>query len=106
MKRLTGMLLITGIIYAGVVFSGIAGAAEAVDGKALFAQKCANCHGAAGVGGGAPMLKGKKADDVAAALKGYKDGTYGGARKNVMKGVADGLKPEEASAIGAFIGTL
>ncbi len=50
---------------------------------------CAGCHGASGEKaalGKSLVIKGWAADKTIAALKGYKDGSYGGAMKGVMKG--------------------
>ncbi|WP_428025511.1 c-type cytochrome [Arcobacter sp.] len=50
---------------------------------------CAGCHGAAAEKaalGKSQIIKGWPAEKVVAALKGYKDGSYGGAMKGVMKG--------------------
>jgi len=50
---------------------------------------CAACHGAKAEKkalGKSHVIAGWKADKVFKALKGYKDGTYGGAMKGIMKG--------------------
>lgn len=52
---------------------------------------CASCHGASAEKaalGKSQIIKGWDAAKVEAALKGYKDGSYGGAMKGVMKGQA------------------
>ena len=52
-------------------------------------QPCAGCHGAKGekkaLGKSAPIT-GWAVDKTIAAMKGYKDGSYGGPMKGVMKG--------------------
>jgi len=61
-------------------------------GSSVFAASfgaCAACHGAKAEKkalGKGKVIAGWKADRVFKALKGYKDGTYGGAMKAVMKG--------------------
>ena len=55
---------------------------------ATFAP-CAGCHGASGEKkalGKSQVIKGWDVAKTTAALKGYKDGSYGGAMKGVMKG--------------------
>ena len=58
----------------------------------LFAANyapCAGCHGVDGSKkalGKSAIIKGWDAAKVEAALKGYKDGSYGGAMKGLMKG--------------------
>ena len=50
---------------------------------------CAACHGAAGEKpalGKSQIIKGWAVEKTVAALNGYKDGSYGGAMKGVMKG--------------------
>ena len=50
---------------------------------------CAACHGAnaeKSALGKSQIIKGWPAAKIEAALHGYKDGTYGGAMKGVMKG--------------------
>jgi len=50
---------------------------------------CAGCHGAnaeKAALGKSQIIKGWPVDKTVAALKGYKDGSYGGAMKGVMKG--------------------
>lgn len=50
---------------------------------------CAACHGAKGEKPAlekSQVIKGWPADKTIAALNGYKDGSYGGAMKGLMKG--------------------
>jgi cytochrome c len=42
--------------------------------------------------------------DIVAALNGYKDGTYGGPMKGVMKGQVAGLSDADMQAIADMIG--
>lgn len=51
--------------------------------------KCVACHGATGEKvalGKSKVIKDMTKDEFVAALKGYKDGTYGGPMKGLMKG--------------------
>jgi cytochrome c553 len=59
---------------------------------ALFAANyapCASCHGAKGEKpalGKSQVIQGWSVEKTVASLKGYQDGTYGGAMKGLMKG--------------------
>jgi len=79
-----------------------------VDGAKLFVA-CAGCHGANGEKkalGKSKVITGWEASKVVTALKGYKDGTYGGAMKAVMKGQASKLSDAEIDALAKYISTL
>lgn len=76
-------------------------------GKGLY-LKCAGCHGANAdkeALGKSQIIKGWEADKIVAALKGYKDESYGGVMKGVMKGQVINLSDEEINALGAYIST-
>lgn len=76
--------------------------AAGIDAKALFAAKCAGCHGQDGSKG----LKGKGAEAVVAALNGYKAKTYGGAKKAIMENQAASLSDAEVQALAKFVAGL
>lgn len=81
-------------------------AAPAVDGKTLFA-KCTGCHGADGSKTAmSKALKGRKADELAKELHGYKAKTFGGAKKAVMEGQAAGLSDADIKALAEYISKL
>jgi len=67
---------------------------------------CKGCHGAnfekKAMGKSKEVNKMSKAD-IVAALKGYKDGSYGGAMKGIMKGQAAALSDADIDAIAAEI---
>jgi len=96
----TSVLLLVALLGFGTVVS----AAE--DGAALY-KKCASCHGQQGEKpalGKSKIIKDMTKDQITAALKGYKDGSYGGASKALMKGQASSLDDAKISAIAAHIG--
>lgn len=67
---------------------------------------CAGCHGADGSKkalGKSASIKGWSADKTIAALKGYKDGSYGGAMKGVMKGQVAKLSDADIADLAAQI---
>ena len=79
-----------------------------VDGEKIF-HGCAACHGKdAGKSalGKSKIIKGWKKSKIIDALQGYKNGTYGGAMKGIMKGQATKLNSDEIEAVAAYISKL
>ncbi len=77
----------------------------AEDGAALY-KKCAACHGATGEKpalGKSKIIKDMGKAQFSAALKGYKDGSYGGPAKGLMKGQVATLNDAQIAAIAAHI---
>lgn len=67
---------------------------------------CSACHGQNGEKqalGKSQIIKGWDADKIEAALNGYKDGSYGGAMKGVMKGQVASKTSEEIKALAKYI---
>ena len=67
---------------------------------------CVGCHGAnfeKAALGKSKIVKDMAKADIITALKGYKDGSYGGAMKGVMKGQADKLSDADIEAIATQI---
>jgi len=86
-----------------------AAAEPSVDGAALFAQKCASCHGAhaeKAALGKSQVIAGWDAAKIEKALRGYVDGTYGGAMKTIMQGQAKALSDAQIKAVAEYVGTL
>jgi len=68
---------------------------------------CAGCHGAnfeKSAMGKSKIVKDMAKADIITALKGYKDGSYGGSMKGIMKGQADPLSDAQIEAIANKIG--
>jgi len=89
-----------------VAFLGLGSVAFAVEDGAALYKKCATCHGTAGEKsalGKSKIIKDMSASDIITALKGYKDGSYGGPMKVMMKGQAAPLSDTQISAIAAYI---
>jgi len=83
-------------------------AVKAADGAKLF-RACSGCHGVNGEKkalGKSQVIQGWSEDKTLAALKGYKDGSYGGAMKGVMKGQASKLSDAEIEALAEYIASL
>ncbi len=94
MKTLIAILTLTAIL-------------GAADGAALF-KKCSACHGANAEKralGKSKVIKDFTKDEIVTAIKGYKDGTYGGAMKALMKGQVATLSDADAEAIAEYITT-
>jgi len=80
----------------------VTAASAAVNGKA-----CAACHGAdwsKHAMGVSKVVANLTHDEIATALKGYKAGTYGGARKGVMKGQVARYSDADLEAFAKTIG--
>jgi cytochrome c553 len=68
--------------------------------------KCTGCHGQNGEKqalGKSQIIKGWEANKTIAALQGYKDGTYGGVMKGVMKGQVMSLSDGDIEALAKHI---
>ena len=92
MKTLIAILTLTAIL-------------GAADGAALY-KKCAACHGPTGEKvalGKSKVIKDMSQADLSAAMKGYKDGTYGGAMKALMKGQVASLSDVDMEAVATYI---
>ncbi len=97
MKKL---LLTLGFLGATVLFAN--------DGAGLY-KACAGCHGANGEKpalGKSEVITGWEASKTVAALKGYKDGSYGKSMKGVMKGQVARLDDAQIDALAKYIESL
>ena len=68
--------------------------------------KCVACHGANGEKaalGKSKIIKDMSKADFVAAMKGYQDGTYGGAQKALMAGQVKGLTEADINAMADLI---
>ena len=82
--------------------------ATAVDASKLF-KVCSSCHGAKAEKkalGKSQVIAGWKSAKIVNALKGYKDGSYGGAMKAVMQSQAAKLNDADINALAAYISKL
>lgn len=80
-------------------------AVTAVSGADLY-KACASCHGQNAEKpalGKSQIIKGWDAAKIASALHGYKDGTYGGAMKNLMKPQSMKLSDADIKAVAEYI---
>lgn len=69
--------------------------------------KCAGCHGANGEKvalGKSKVMSAMTKQEIVYSLKGYKDGTYGGPMKGLMKAQVAGLSDADIKAIADKVG--
>ena len=77
----------------------------AADGATLY-KTCATCHGAKAEKAAlnkSQIIAGWSADKIAAALNGYKAGTYGGPLKATMVGQVKNLDADAIAALSKYI---
>lgn len=79
----------------------------AADGAALYA-KCSGCHGKDGKNAAMSgvVVGGQKADALATKLTGYKNGTFGGAKKGMMTPAVASLSDADIKAVAAYMAAL
>ena len=80
----------------------------AADAATNFA-KCAGCHGQKAEKhalGKSKIIANLSKEDIVKALKGYKDGTYGGPMKGLMKGQVASLNDADIEALATHISGL
>jgi len=91
-------------IAIALLFAGVS-TLMASDGAALY-KKCAGCHGAKGEKkalGKSKVISAMSHTELVGALKGYKDGSYGGPMKGLMKGQVAALDDAKIEALATFI---
>ena len=94
------MILIGALIYSTTIF--------AADGASLY-KKCMGCHGAQAEKaalGKSKIVANMSEDEIVTAINGYKDGTYGGAMKGLMKGQVASFSQEDTKSVAAYIASL
>ena len=96
------------IIFASMVGMMLTASLYGANGKALYG-KCAGCHGMDGgkkALGKSAVIKGWAVAKTEKALKGYKNGSYGGAMKGLMKGQVARLSDADIKALAQHISSL
>ncbi len=81
---------------------------SSADGAKLFTV-CSSCHGVHAEKkalGKSQIIKGWSEAKIITALHGYKNGTYGGAMKAIMKGQASKLSDADINAVAKYISKL
>ena len=91
-------IVITSIAFLALATASMAG---------VNAGKCTGCHGAhfeKKALGKSKVVKDMTHAEIAAALKGYKAGTYGGAMKGLMKGQVAAYSDADLDAFAHTVG--
>jgi len=94
------------LLIAGAILSS--STLMAADGANIY-KKCAGCHGAKAEKhalGKSKIIANMSEDEISKALHGYKDGTYGGAMKGLMKGQVASLSKDDVSSLATYIASL
>lgn len=89
-----------------IVLLGFGSVSAMADEGADLYKKCAACHGTNGEKaalGKSKIIKDMCIADVISALKGYKDGSYGGPMKGMMKGQVAILTDAQIASIAKHI---
>ena len=92
-----------------IVLSTIFAAATAASLSAASLAACAGCHGAdfsKAALGKSQVVKGWDAAKIETALKGYKDGSYGGAMKGTMTGQVKALSDADIADLAKQIAAM
>jgi cytochrome c553 len=92
-----------------IVLSTIVAAAAAMSLSAASTAACASCHGATfekAALGASQIVKGWDAAKIETALKGYKDGSYGGAKKAIMLGQVSKLTDADITDLAKQIAAM
>ena len=80
-----------------------------ISGYTFYAHKCASCHGKNGekaAFNNSQIIAGWAKEKSITALNGYKDGSYGGSLKGIMKGQVNALSDAQIEAVSEYISTL
>ena len=107
-KKVTEAVVTTAKDIVKEVETKIQVAATTDNGKTLYTA-CAGCHGASGEKaalGKSKIIQGWSVAQVTEALSGYKDGSYGGVMKGVMKSQAAKLSDADTKSIAEYISKL
>lgn len=100
--------ILLGLSAATLLFSFGAAFADD-DAAALFQSRCQACHGQDASRAPAPgitPIKGKSSEDILKMLEGFQDGTFGGAQKQVMEGVAHQLTEAQMKELADYVSKL
>ena len=101
-------ILIIRTVKSLVIAGAILGSSALADGGTLY-KKCAGCHGmnAEKVAlGKSKVIANMSETDLMTAMNGYKDGSYGGPMKGLMKGQVIKLSSEDIASLSKYISTL
>lgn len=95
------------LILVAIIFVGCS--SKPVDGKLIYTEKCANCHGKMGrksAFGKSAAIGSLTQEELIHAIKGYQEGTYGGSMKGMMKQEVKSFNEKEIEAVSKYISEL
>jgi len=82
---------------------------EAKSGESLYVTKCSSCHGKhaeKSALNSSQIIAGWESTKIQNALSGYKNGTYGGKMKGIMKGQVIPLNEGQTERLSTYISSL
>jgi cytochrome c553 len=85
------------------------GSGDSLSGGKLYHKNCASCHGKKAqeaAFGKAQVLAGWSKENLKEALMGYKDGTYGGSMKGLMRAEVKPFSEAELGDIAEYISNI
>jgi len=91
-----------------VIVGAILGTSSLMASADLY-KKCSGCHGQVGEKkalGKSKVINEMSEADLVTAMKGYKDGTYGGAMKGLMKGQVAKLSDADIQSLSKTISSM
>jgi cytochrome c553 len=97
--------IITKTVKSLVIAGAIIGSSVLADGGTLY-KKCAGCHGVNGEKvalGKSKIIANMSEAELNTAMNGYKDGSYGGPMKGLMKGQVAKLSADEIASLATYI---
>lgn len=97
------------ILLVSTLFLFLGCSNKPIDAKVLYTEDCANCHGKfarKSAFGKSQIIAGFSKEQIKNAIKGYKEGTYGGSMKNTMRKQVSSLNEEEIEALAKYIFSL
>lgn len=77
--------------------------------QGVFSEICSRCHGEQGQSkafGVSQVISDMSQAEIEHALRGYRDGEYGGAFKGIMQDQAESLTEQEIQALAAYVSAL
>lgn len=83
--------------------------AEIPNGAAIYANKCASCHGKDGKKSAlntSAVIAGSDSQKIKDTLKAYKEGSFGGKMKAIMQAQSKPLSDKEIELLSNYISTL
>ena len=105
MKTTTIKSTLKALVIAGAI---IGSTSLMADGGTLY-KKCAGCHGQTGEKvalGKSKVIQNMSEAELNTAMNGYKDGTYGGPMKGLMKGQVGKLSTDDIASLSTYIASL